>query len=593
MGLHVRRRGRLAVTAAACAGVVMLAFSPGSGAASPAPRTLAPGAAAQAIMWRHGGNLNWRYYGNNLANTRFQDVDQINPSDVASLKPAWVFRTGVLDPAASFEDSPIVINGTMYVSTGHDDVFALNAATGAVRWAYHPEAQMPPLSELSICCGEDSRGVAYGDGTIFLARLDDTLVALNAHSGAVSWQATVARWQDRYSMTMAPQFADGEVIVGLAGGDFQTRDAVVAYDARTGRRLWTFYTTAPGPSWHGKSWQTGGGAVEGTPAVDPRLGLLYVGIGNAAPDLYGANRAGQNLYTDSLVALDLRTGRLRWYFQEVHHDLWDYDGSQAATLFNVTLGGRTYPAVGHCNKNGNYYILDRVTGKPLFPVTEKRVSTQPAWQHPWPTQPVSSVQPLTPMTVGPVARGVTVVPQYTPPQKKELAMQPGVQGGCSWPPAAYSPRTGDVYYDAAYLPVLYQSHPVSDNILGSTFAIPVPGAHPPYSVVGATSTATGKVVWKIKTGTLDESSMAIAGNLLFYGEDTGQFHAVDASTGDTLWTFSTDTSVPGAGGADGAPTVYVVHGREYVVDVFGGNVIDESPVGDAVVAFALPGPLRG
>lgn len=557
----------------------MLALWPGS-AATPA----AASPAAQTV--------NWRYYGSDLANTRFQGVDQINPSNVATLRPAWVFHTRLLDPATSFEDSPIIVNGTMYVSTGHDDVFALNAATGAVEWAYHPESQMPPLSQLSVCCGEDSRGVAYGDGKIFLVRLDAVLVALDAHTGKVTWQATVANWQDHFTMTMAPQFADGEVIVGLSGADYQTRDAVVAYGALTGSRLWTFHTTAAGPTWEGTSWQTGGGAVWDNPAVDPGLGLAYVTTGNAAPDLYGAKRAGQNLYTASLLALDLRTGRVRWYFQEVHHDLWDYDGPQPPMLFNVTVGGHTFPGVGHCNKNGNYYILNRATGQPLFPVTEKPVVTQPAWQNPWPTQPVSSVQPLTPMTVGPVATGVTAVPQYTPPQQQQLAMQPAADGGCEWPPAAYSPRTRDVYYGANYVPALYKSKPGTTSGFGSTVGGPVPGAHLPYTIIGATSTVTGKVKWSINSATLDESGLAVAGNLLFYGEDPGLFRAVNASTGARLWTFG-DASVPNAGGADGAPSVYMVNGREYVVDVFGGDkqsreITGKSPVGDAVIAFALP-----
>lgn len=585
MGMHLQRRHRFYAAAAASAGIVVLAFLPGSGAAAASSAT----PAAQQ-------NVNWRHYGNDLANTRFQDVDQINPSNVASLQPAWVFHTGVLDPGTSFENSPIVINGTMYVSTGHDDVFALDAATGQQEWAYHPETDMPPLSQLSACCGRDSRGVAYGDGKIYVARLDAVLVALNAHTGTVAWKATVANWQDHYTMTMAPQFVNGEVIVGLSGAEFETRDAVVAYDAATGRRLWTFYTTAPG-TWQGTSWQTGGGSVWDTPAVDPGLGMLYVSTGNAAPDLFGANRAGQNLYTSSVVALDLRTGRVRWYFQEVHHDLWDYDGPQAPMLFNVALGGRTYPAVGHCNKNGDYYILDRATGKPLFPVTETPVPTQPAWQNPWPTQPVSSVQPLTPMTVGPVAPGVTVAPEFTPPQQQPLAMQPTVDGGCQWPPAAYSPRTGDVYYGANYVPALFSSEPTSTNDFGSTLALPVPGAHAPYSIIGATSTTTGKVTWSINSPTLDESGMAVAGDLLFYGEDTRQFHAVNASDGAPLWTFDA-TTVPNAGGADGAPSVYMVHGREYVVDVFGGDlqsrhITGNSPLGDAVIAFALPGQSAG
>jgi alcohol dehydrogenase (cytochrome c) len=500
-----------------------------------------------------------------------------------------VFHTGVLDSAASFENSPITVNGNMYVSTGHDDVFALDAATGQQKWAYHP-ADMPQLSQLHICCGLDSRGVAYGDGMIFLARLDATLVALDAQTGQQVWKATVADWQDGYAMTMAPQITNGVVMVGLSGGEFKTRGALVAYDARTGRRLWTFNTTQPGSTWAGNSWQMGGAPVWSTPAVDPGRGLAYLSTGNAAPDLYGADRAGNNLYTASLVALDLRTGKVRWAFQEVHHDIWDYDGPQAPVLFNVTQNGQTQPAVGHCNKDGNYFILNRDTGKPLYPVRETPVSTLPSWQNPSPTQPVSSVQPLVPMKVDPVPAGITAAPEFTPPQEQPLAMQPGPDGGCEWPPGAYSPRTSDVYYNARYLPAVLSSHPGNDTNFGSSAEEPPPGVHP-YSILGATNTNTGKVRWSIQAANLNAASMAVGGNLLFYGENNGMFHAVDAATGATRWSFD-GTSVANGGGASAPPSIYVANGREYVVEAFGGNRNDRSktasPVGDTVIAFALP-----
>lgn len=587
---RLRPRPRRFVTATSVAAIALVAplWIPAASANSPAT-TNSAGAVRSAATPQ---NLNWRYYGNDLANTRFQDVDQISPANVSGLKPAWVFHTGLLDPATSFEASPIVVNGTMYVSTGHDDVFALDAATGAQRWAYHPETQMPPLSSLSICCGEDSRGVAYGDGLIFLVRLDDTLVALNATTGAVAWQATVAKWQDHFTMTMAPQFADGEVIVGLSGAEFETRGAVLAYDAPTGHLLWRFNTTQPG-TWAGTSWKTGGASVWDNPAVDPALGLVYAATGNAGPDLYGGGRAGKNLYASSLVAIDLRTGKLRWGFQEVHHDLWDYDGPQPPMLFNVQMDGHSYPAVGHCNKDGNYFILDRATGRPLFPVTEVPVPTQPAWQDPWPTQPMSSVQPLTPMTIsGPVSPGVTAAPEFTPPQQQQLAVQPAGVGGCGWPAGAYSPRTQDIYYTALYFPFVYTSSPLSGptNTGGSLEEVPIPGMQLD-SVIGATSTRTGKIAWSTTIRQVNSSSMAVAGNLLFFGTSNGTFHAVNAATGAPLWSFD-GTTVSDAGGADAPPSIYVVNGREYVVEAFGGNSNDRfssnSPVGDAVIAFALP-----
>jgi len=536
-------------------------------------------------------SLDWRYYGNDLGNMRYQDVDQINPSNVADLQPAWIFHTGVLDPKASFEVSPLVVNGTMYISTGHDDVFALDAATGAEKWSYHPLAEMPPLDQIAICCGRDSRGVAYDNGKVFLARLDDVLVALDANTGAVVWKTTVVDFHDKFAMTMAPQIVNGLVIVGVAGGEFEVRGQVVAYDAETGKEAWRFFATLPGPTWAGKSWQTGGGPVWTTPSVDPALGLLYITTGNAAPDLNGIHRAGQNLYTCSIVALDIFTGKVRWYFQEVHHDLWDYDATQPTILFTLEKDGKTFPAIGHANKNGHYYILDRRDGTPLHPVTEVPVpSTQPAWQHAWPTQPASAVEPIIPRSVVFTPPGFTSAPEYTPPQPQELVMQPGPDGGAEWTPDAFSPRTGFIYRNERYLPTAYSTSPNNTQGFASMAEEDIPGIDD-FGVFGATDSRTGKVVWKIHVDQPAKSGLVVAGDLAFFGEGNGKFHAVNAATGDTLWTFD-GTSVPNGGGANAAPIAYVVGGREFVANAFGGNSLDQefppNPTGDAVIAFALP-----
>ncbi len=563
------------------------------------PLLAAGPAGAQAAPSSHQQSTDWSYYGNNLLNQRYQNLDQINPSNVSHLQPAWVFHTGHIAVHESFEDSPIEVNGTVYVSTGTDKVFALDAASGKQKWVYRP-SDMPPLKKLPICCGHDNRGVAYGDGKIFLARLDGTLVALNAQTGQKEWQATVAPWQKGYSETMAPQYADGLVIVGVSGGEYAIQGRVTAYDAKTGKQVWRFDTIKP-DTWAGNSGKNGGVPVWGNPSVDPKLGLVYVVTGNASPNFNGSHRAGSNLYAASDVALDLKTGKIRWYFQEVHHDIWDYDGPSPDLLFTLHRDGHALPALGHCGKDGQYFILNRETGKPLFKVTEKKMPQKPTWQHPWPTQPISSVQPLTPIGLQnpPKGYGYNYQPYFTPPTEPMPVEQPGTEAGCEWPPAAFSPRTGDIYYGARYEPTGFKGekgklkHP--DNTsksLGSAFVRPLPGLHF-HGYFGATSTQTGKIVWKKKLGEAPLTGPAVAGDLVFYGETDGKIHAVDAKTGKTLWSFNVPKKIRNAGGADGAFSVYQVDGREYVISVFGGSAMErhlneKSPVGDAIVAFALP-----
>jgi quinohemoprotein ethanol dehydrogenase len=546
-------------------------------------------ASPQAVAAQTPSSVDWPVYGNDLANTRFQNVDQITPGNVATLRPAWVFHTGVLDKHASLEVSPIVVGGTMFVTSGVDDVFALDAATGHERWHYDPRPDMPPLDTVSLCCGRANRGVGVADGKVFLARLDDAVVALDATTGELVWKKQVARIADDYSITMAPQVVNGLVIVGLSGGEFEVRGQVIALSAATGQLVWRFFTTLPGTTWAGHSWRTGAGTLWQTPAVDRGLGLLYVNTGNPGPDLNGIHRLGKNLYTDSIVALDISTGTVHWAFQEVHHDLWDYDSAMPALLFDLSRNGTTVPALGHCSKNGNYYILDRRTGVPIYPVTEVPVpSLKPAWQHPWPTQPKSAVEPLTPLTFESIPVGFKTAPQYTPPGTSPVLMVPGDDGGCEFPPSAYSPRTKFVYYGTRYEPTTFVSAPNNTSGIGSAFGdLPAAQNH---GIFGATDTTTGRVVWKTTVPQPAKSGLVVAGDLVFFGESNGRFDGADARTGAMLWSFD-GTSLPNGGGANAAPIAYVAGGREFVVNAFGGNAADRSfgsPVGDAIVAFALP-----
>jgi quinohemoprotein ethanol dehydrogenase len=391
-------------------------------------------------------------------------------------------------------------------------------------------------------------------------------------------------WHNSYTMTIAPKYINGMVIVGTSGGEYLTRGHVDAYDAKTGNHIWRFYTTEP-TTWAGNSYLQGGAPVWHNPTFDPKLDLLYVATGNAGPDINGVPRAGVNLYTVAVVALNAKTGALAWYYQESHHDLWDYDATSPIVLFS--LNGT--PALAHQGKTGFTFILDRRTGTPLYPVNEVAVPTVPEWQNPWPTQPESTVESLTPHSVEPVPAGYTAAPMWAPPQEQPLVMQPADEGGQEWPPSAYSPRTKFLYQHARYIPRVFQTSPT--NISGGNF----PGwgsttddvtGITEYGLVGAVDTTTGKIAWQIKLTDPPDCGWVVAGDVGFFGEVNGMFHGVDAATGQILWTFNALT-IPGAGGATAGPIAYMVDNREYIAMPFGGKPPD-APVGDAVIAFTLP-----
>jgi quinohemoprotein ethanol dehydrogenase len=550
--------------------------------------------------------LNWAYNGNDTSNSRFQDIDQITPSNVSQLKPAWIFHTKVFDPNMAMEMTPLVVDGVMYITTGDDDVFALNPTTGAQIWHYAP-TDMPKISTLPVCCNNDNRGVAYGDGMIFDARLDAKLVALNAKTGAVVWSITVDSPANGATMTLAPQFIGAsmgtisEVIVGVSGADEGVRGHLDAYNPATGTLLWRFYTTDPA-TWAGTSWQHGGASVWGTPTFDPTLNMVYFSTGNAGTTFWGGNRAGTNLYATSMVALDATSGELQWFFQETHHDLWDFDGPQPTVL--LTVNG--VPAIEHTSKTGYMWILDRASGESLWPYDEVAVPPTPAnaaWQNPWPTQPVSSIESITEHQATGLSAGYIAAPMWTTMGPTPMVYAPWAGGGMEWPPAAYSPRTHFIYShannsgsNAAIFDTPAAAAAAATGNFNKVYAaggaqfLASPGVK--HGVYGAVNTVTGQVAWTIPVLTTQPNSgVAVAGDLVFFGDSTGLFYAADATTGEILWVFDAAT-VPNAGGGDASAAIYEINGVEYVVYGFGGNPGTSFELGDAVIAFALPSAMK-
>jgi quinohemoprotein ethanol dehydrogenase len=542
--------------------------------------------------------LNWSYNGADVYNSRFADIDQINPSNVSQLKPAWTFHTGVSDPNMSMEMTPLIVNGVMYITTGDDDVFALNPTTGAKIWHYAP-TDMPKISTLPVCCNNDNRGVGYGMGVIFDARLDGQLVALNAKTGAVLWQTVVDTAANGATMTLAPQFIGAsmgtvpEVIVGVSGADEGVRGHLDAYAPATGKLLWRFWTTDPA-TWAGTSWQHGGASVWGTPTFDPTLNMVFFSTGNAFPDFYGANRAGTNLFASSIVALDATSGELQWFFQGVHHDIWDFDGPQPTVL----LSYKGVPALEHTSKTGWMWILDRASGEPLIPYQEVAIPPTPAnaaFQNPWPTQPQSSIESLVQHQVTGLPAGYTAAAFGATEGPTALVFQPWATGGMENPPAAYSPRTNMVYSHARYAPYVVgitneptspACQPVVTALCGLNGIHQAPGVES--GVYGAVNLTTGTVAWTIPLLTIaPDSGVTVAGDLVFFGDGAGIFYAASAATGQILWVFDAAT-VPNAGGGNASAAVYEINGVEYVVYGFGGNPGYSFELGDAVVAFALP-----
>jgi alcohol dehydrogenase (cytochrome c) len=544
--------------------------------------------------------VSWPTNGGNLYNQRYSPLDQINAGNVAGLKGVWRARlegSGVA-PQFSAEAQPVVHDGVAYLSTGANDVFALSLETGAILWQY--EAHLDPAIT-SVCCGWNNRGVALSADKVFVGRLDGRLVALERKTGKPVWTVEAERWQDNFSITPAPVYVDGLVITGFAGADRGTRGRVKAYDAEDGGLVWTFYTI-PGPGEPGHetwpqdndAWRYGGASVWQTPAVDPELGLVYFSTGNAGPDYNGAVRAGDNLYSASIVAVELKTGRYRWHFQQVHHDIWDYDSSNPVVLMDLMVGGAPRKALVEVSKTGWAYILDRETGEPIVGIDERPVPQER-------TQATAATQPF--------PRGEAVVPQSIeiPPEGFDLVnsgriftpfvgedptiVKPGIWGGANWPPSAYDPRSQRLFVCASSAPNGFTGGGDDDPpppVQGESYTAgrTVFSRMPRTGIVAAMDMTTNTAAWRYRWPEQCYSGLlATGGDLLFVGRNDGRLTALDSRTGKQLWEFQTGA------GMHAPVSTFEYAGKQYVLAYSGGNALIGSARGDSVWLFGLDGAL--
>ncbi len=540
----------------------------------------------------------WLKNGGGLFNQNYSPLKQIDRQNAAGLKAVWRIHLdgSGLKPKYSGEAQPVVYQGAIYVVTGADDVFAISAAAGKILWKH--EANLDDGIS-TVCCGWTSRGVAIGDSKVYVSQLDGRLVALDQKSGEPVWSIQAERWQSGYTITAAPLYYNGMIIVGFAGGENGIRGRVKAYDAKDGHLIWTFYTV-PGPGEIGhdtwpkdsEAWMHGGASVWQTPAVDPESGLIYFTTGNPGPDFNGRVRAGDNLFSTSMVAIEAKTGKYRWHFQQVHHDLWDYDGPSAVVLFDVRVDGKIRKAAAEANKAGWVYILDRITGKPLLGIDEKPVLQEPR-QRTSPTQPIPRGDAFVPQSVDiapedfPLANHGRV---FTPSWMEAIVAKPGARGGANWPPSSYDPATNYFYVCATDGANLFKGGeedekipPEGQRYLGSAFGgAPIPGS----GIFAALDMKTNRLVWQQRwKDPCYSGSVATAGGLVFTGRNDGRLAALNSSTGKRLWEFQTGA------GMNAPVSVFEYQGEQYVVAYSAGSSFAGSPRGDSLWLFSLKGTL--
>ncbi len=561
-----------AAALAAATGLAMAQEVQGGAAAtgSPVPKDIS---VSQSRLDAAGADsANFLHSNMSYEQTRYYPASQINSGNVKQLRPVFTFQTEVLE---SMETAPIVVDGIMYLTTSYNHIYAVDAVTGKEFWHY--KHKMGPVT--TYCCGPNNRGVAIMGDKLYMGTLDAKLVSLDAKTGKLLWATQIADPELGYSETMAPVAVNGKVLIGTNGGEYGVRGFVKAFDAADGKLLWTFHTIPE--KGHEGTWavndatgrnmlrdiaaekkqladkggdffKTLGGGVWMAPAVDKDSNTAFFVAGNPSPDLYGAERPGDNLYTNSIIAVDLNTGAYKWHYQYIAHDVWDLDAVSPVILTEAKdKSGAMRKVAIHGGKTGHVYVHDRATGE-LIRFSEAMVPQENMW---------------------------------VLPTKDGKRMLPGANGGVEWSPMAVNPKTRLAYAANLHQPMTYHveeaKYPGGKLWLGGAFKV-VPGEKQ-WGRLAAVNIDTGKVAWKFDTEQpLIGGVLATAGNLVFNGEGNGYFRAFDATTGAKLWEYQ-------AGAGVNAPAVsYTVGGKQYVAVAAGGNTQLDFKRGNSVVVFALP-----
>jgi alcohol dehydrogenase (cytochrome c) len=491
----------------------------------------------------------WTSYGKNSFGWRYSELDQINTKNVSRLAPQWMYQTNM--PGKN-ETTPLVSDGLMFVTGPSNTAWALDALTGRRIWSYRSN----PPSGLDLCCGPVNRGFAMQGNKLFKVNVEGILLAMDPKSGAILWQTALEDYKKGYSATAAPIIVKNMVVTGMAGAEYGTRGFVDAYAMDTGKRIWRFSTIAGegeagSESWHGDAWKRGGGSTWVTGTYDPKLNLIYWGTGNPGPDLDGDVRPGDNLYTCSLVAIDADTGKLKWHFQFTPHDVHDWDAISDPIPMDLSIKGKTVPAVVQANRNGFFYALDRATGKLLL----AKAYTKVTW--------ADGIRP----------DGRPILISGHEPTEEGNRTCPGMGGGHNWQATAYSPQTGLYYFTSSEHCMLFfkttQEFVEGQWYQASTATPDEPGG----GLILGLDPKTGTAAWKFEMVSSPSSGLlATAGGLVFGGDAEGYVFALDAQTGKVLWRFQ-------AGGTVIAPPIsYSLDGRQYIAVA----------AGQTMLTFALP-----